>query len=156
MVRLLALFLLVPASVPAQTFGLHLGSVHVPDEDGQENLNQGLYVRSASGLTAGAYRNSMGRWSTYGGWTWDRGPFGLTLGIAYGYQRRQTNCRAVNVPQDPSARVCDTSEGSPGAFAPFVSPSARLPAVFGLTPRLSFVPVYKGSSVVHLSIEKPF
>lgn len=71
--------------------GAHLASRHFGQSDGDERceVNPGLYYRSASGLTAGAYRNSLCRASAYAGITVDapltRGAVQLTAGGVTGY-----------------------------------------------------------------------
>jgi hypothetical protein len=73
----------------AQTFGVHVGSVH--DRDGFNNVNPGLYVRLDSGLTLGTVYNSERRQSYYAGWTWsaplhERVEASVTLGAITGYE----------------------------------------------------------------------
>lgn len=75
--------------------GLHLFSAHLGDLDPGAHprwLTPGLYAVTPSGLTVGAYRNSVDRDTVYGGWTWRTGKsFGpitdltLTLAAATGY-----------------------------------------------------------------------
>jgi hypothetical protein len=56
--------------------GLHLFSTHLGDLDPGAHprwLTPGLYAVTPSGLTLGAYRNSVDRDTVYGGWTWRTG-----------------------------------------------------------------------------------
>lgn len=56
--------------------GLHLFSAHFGDLDPGAHprwLTPGLYAVTPSGLTFGAYRNSVDRDTVYGGWTWRTG-----------------------------------------------------------------------------------
>lgn len=90
--------------------GVHLLSAH--SAPGMNDSNPGLYVRTASGFTAGFYENSLSgtdlngnaghrRTSRYVGWTWEtagRG-FAITLGAVDGYG-------------NDSEGIC--SSGSPG------------------------------------------
>lgn len=148
------LLLCLGAAANAATFGLHLASVHVPSRDYQRNVNPGLYVRLDSGITAGVYRNTLGRTTVYGGYTFEWGPFGLTLGAATGYQKH-----AVPVPCERAHYVgCTRIDGvSNAVLVPMVAPSVRLPEVAGLTPRLSIIPGLAGSAnVLHLSVERSF
>ncbi len=141
----------------AQTLGLHLGTAHssptytvtgpVLDRDTlqpigmytqqrrYESFNPGLYLRLDSGATAGFYRNSYGRWSTYAGWTWqtagDR--FALTVGAVTGYPTR--------------------------SVSPLIVPSVRFDLAGATSARLSLLPKTPGtaeSTGLHLSLERRF
>lgn len=92
-----------PLLDPGAAVGLHLGSVHskkdypLPNGTRREfdNLNLGLYIRTAAGATLGGYRNSVGRTSLYAGWTksWPLTPaaeVSLTYGVITGYQTGST------------------------------------------------------------------
>lgn len=71
----------------AQVLGMHTASVHVPSYSWQSNENPGLYLRTQSGLTVGAYRNTLSRQTVYAGWTWPvAGPVDMTLAAATGYR----------------------------------------------------------------------
>ena len=80
--------------------GLHLLSAH--STAGLNNSNPGLYVRTATGFTAGAYENSLSRTrfggndgsqriSTYAGWTWETSGRTWALSVAgvTGYGRAE-------------------------------------------------------------------
>jgi hypothetical protein len=138
----------------AAVIGMHIGSVHVPASDHLQNVNPGLYVRAESGATVGFYRNSHGRHSVYAGWTFERGPFALTVGGITGYQRRDVVCTGDRLAKG-FTRCWDGD--SSGPIGPLVAPSVRLPEFAGLTPRLTFMPklAAKGHAVFHLTIERP-
>jgi hypothetical protein len=138
--------------------GLHLVSIHVPQQEGQRNFNPGIYVRdSETGLTAGTYRNTLGKQTFYVGETVTFHRFSITFGIATGYQRR-TSVVACNPEQSLYwSRCYSTTRGAKTYLTPVVAPSVRLPQVFGATPRLSFMPGMAGTSnVFHLSVEGRF
>lgn len=150
------------APVSAQTVGLHLASVHVPAREGQRNFNPGIYIRFDNGVTAGTYANTLGKQTVYAGWTYEFDYVSVTLGVATGYQRTVTT-----TPQSCSAdqmyaglTSCWSEHKSHGVktlLTPMLAPSVRLPAVFGVTPRISFMPGLAGSSnVFHLSVEHSF
>lgn len=111
------------------TVGLHLASVHVPAADWQNNANVGIYAKTAGGITAGIYRNTQHRTSVYAGYTLEHGPFALTLGAITGYSARPV--------------------------MPMLAPSVALPALAGITPRLTFIPKFGAvkAAALHLSIE---
>lgn len=142
----------------ADTWGAHLVSLHSPAH-GQDDLNLGVYWKGESGATLGVYHNSARRTAAYAGWTFESGPWAVTLGVVYGYQRLPAQCvRANGLPPDPArvVSICGSpGEGSAGALMPLVAPSVRLPELLGVTPRLTLLPPYRGSAtVLHLSIEK--
>lgn len=67
------------------TYGLHLVSMH-DQNNGVNNGNLGVYVRTKSGFSAGHYHNSCGTYTNYYGWStpeWYR--ITLTPVIASGY-----------------------------------------------------------------------
>ncbi|MEY2893921.1 MAG: hypothetical protein RJA98_3829 [Pseudomonadota bacterium] len=75
----------------AVTIGLHLATAHfggAPNSPHVENVTPGLYLRTASGITAGIYSNSEGGTSAYAGQTYetDNGRFALTVGAVVGYR----------------------------------------------------------------------
>lgn len=113
---------------------LHLASAH--SQPGYDNGNLGLAHRWRNGVVAGAFHNSYGRASAYGGWLWtldDRGRWSVFLGAATGYG--------------------DTDERMP--LAPVVAPSFRAALANDLGLRLSwFMDPRKGAAqVLHLSLE---
>lgn len=80
------------SSALADTVGVHVGSWH--SKPGYENRNPGAYWRSDAGLTAGAYRNSYGRTSVYGGATVQTEGalcFALTAALFTGYPQRRVS-----------------------------------------------------------------
>jgi hypothetical protein len=152
--------------------GLHLASVHTPARDGQNNTNTGVYVRDASGLTAGAYVNTQRRTSLYVGQQFDLGPIDVTVGIVSGYQRRCTDTQVqvdtmpaanrpghIPAPPRPVYETRHECKGfARGYLTPMVVPSVALPfSVLSVTPRIWFMPSFgKQSSVMHLSAERVF
>ena len=141
--------------------GLHLVTAHVPHHE-YRDFTPGIYVQTEAGLTAGIIpENSIVRPSAYIGWTWNiTGPLDITAGAIYGYQRRPVKCMQawVGTTTMTLGEVCGTSPGSPGALAPFLNPSARLPTFWGITPRLTLIPPWAGANAtaISLSIEHHF
>ena len=85
---LITLLAFVASAATAQTVGIHTVSVH--EHSGFNNVNPGLYLRYASGLTAGFYRNSYRRESAYLGYTietpqWRDFSAAVTVGGVTGY-----------------------------------------------------------------------
>lgn len=84
-----ALVFLAARPAQAQTLGLHVATWH--DRSGYNNINPGVYVRTDSGFTAGAYRNSIRKPSVHAGYTWAKptsfGDISLTAGAVTGYDR---------------------------------------------------------------------
>lgn len=123
------------------TIGVHMGSVHLPAKDGQNNVNPGFYIR-ADAWTVGAYHNTYRETTVYAArtlTTW-RG-LEVVAGVAYGYQFHTVAGREYGA--------------SPGALAPMAgltyAPPVRL---FGAQPRIWVIPpTPKNSGVVHLSME---
>lgn len=119
------------------TWGAHIGSVHLPAKDGQNNENTGIYVRG-DGWQAGTYRNTINRQTTYGGLTYALGAGVEVLGgLAHGYQDR------------------DGRGFTRGAFTPIAAlgyaPPIRL---LGARPRIFFLPpLPKCSAVLSLGID---
>lgn len=147
------------AELAGYTLGAHVGTVHVPHRDNEHNINPGLYVRSPSGITLGAYANSLGRPSMYLAQSFTRGAFGLTVGAVSGYRRREVPapCDEVGSPADwTGCTAWDTRVKA--TFAPLVVPSVTLPAVAGLTPRLAYIHGLgkRKTAGLHLSVEHTF
>lgn len=73
----------------AQTVGLNLATAHATG--GHRADTPGVYLRAASGLTAGILRNSEGSWGVHAGQTWRTSAMGLPIdlqaGLITGYQR---------------------------------------------------------------------
>jgi hypothetical protein len=139
-------------------FGVHLASIHIPAHEGQQNFNPGVYARMESGVTVGTYHNTLGKQTFYAGYTVERGPFALTPGLASGYQRSQYPAPCSKAQTAAGSTHCwYTTPGSKTYLMPMLAPSVRLPAVLGVTPRVSYIPGLGGSSnVFHLSIEAKF
>lgn len=114
--------------IGATILGLHLLTAHA--HGGYESRTPGIYFRDASCITAGAYRNSVGRLSIYAGCTLERGRFALTLGGVTGYG---------------------------GGAMPLVIPSARIDLGGGFFLRAAVVPKPRrdgGSAALHFAIER--
>lgn len=117
------------------TMGVHLTTAHLGDAGapaaGYNSANPGLYARWDSGLTLGAYYNSMRRPSAYAGWTWsdsaDR--FALTAGAVTGYEH---------------------------AVDPLLVPSVRLGITDEASLRVALLLAPKASPAVHFSVEWRF
>ena len=123
-----ALALIAPVA-RADTVGLHLASVHVPQRH-FNNTNPGAYYRSDAGWTMGGYRNSLRRTSVYAGYTWEYSALALTAGAVTGYQ--------------------DTVQA-------MLVPSLRLFTHEGFSARLAYIPRVEKrieSNVWHLMIER--
>ena len=62
---ILVILLCLPINVHAETYGLHLGTVH--SKSGYNDINPGAYVRTKEGYTGGFYYNSENHLSMYAG-----------------------------------------------------------------------------------------
>lgn len=127
--------------------GVHLVSHHFPAQTWQRNANPGLYIKTDDHVVVGLYRNSLGRTSGYLAYVLEseRWPVALTVGAVSGYQRRVV--AGLNGPEMIGS--------SASRLTLMLAPSVRLPAIAGLTPRLSVIPRFGTSSaVLHLSVEK--
>ena len=124
--------MLFAASANAQTFGIHLASVHDSYKQDWNDANPGLYLRLENGATIGTFKNSERSQSVYAGWSKDwsltsRIDAGIMLGGITGYQR---------------AKVL-----------PMAVPSVRLAVTETMGIRTSFIFNPRGASAVHLSAE---
>lgn len=137
------------------TLGLHLVSVHVPAESWQNNVNPGIYLKTSDGWTVGAFYNTLKRTAVYGGYTFERGPFAVTVGVTTGYRKVVTD---TPNPNGWGPHTITERGYSSGAFTPMIAPSVALPKIGGVTPRLSFIPGIGAVkfSVLHLSVEEKF
>ena len=117
--------------------GLHLATAHfgAPAGSDLQSTTPGVYLRSAAGLTVGAYVNSHGKGSAYAAWTWSTadGRWSITAGGVTGY---------------PRARV-----------SPLLAPSLRLPlgdAAPGWAARIAYLPKphSDGAQGLHFSLER--
>lgn len=138
--------------------GLNIATAHFPHHPWQNGVNPGVYAEAEGGWAVGAYLNTQDRWSVWGGKSFTRGPFKLTLGAVTGYQRRTrpADCASIGM---PLAARCTWTDGSTGAvLAPLVAPSVALPEVMGATPRLTLLLRKGGESsyALHLSVEHKF
>ncbi len=68
------------------TYGAHLLSFHA-DDSRFRTLTPGVYARTEEGWIGGALFNSEGKFSIYGGRTFGKTGWQLTLGGIAGYQR---------------------------------------------------------------------
>ena len=127
--------------------GLHLLSVHLPQDPSQNDYNLGAYVQNADGYVLGAYRNTLDRVSVYAGREFTYGSWSADLVMMYGYQKKTRPC---------SDYVgCYHYTGStPGAIAPAFALSHAFQPIDGMVPRLTFMPGIRGSNVLHFSIER--
>jgi len=131
--------------------GLHLASHHFPNRDYFENSNPGIYGRAENGLTAGVYRNTLGRTSVYGGVTLGD-QYAVTLGVVSGYDKRPVDIPRCDNGLYPDATHPCTRGSSNHKWAPMIAPSVRLgPARVSIIPRIG-----DSASVVHLSVERKF
>ena len=122
--------------------GLHLVTVHVPEDSALQGINPGVYYVHSSGVSGGVYHNSYNRTSVYGGYSFtyalgDDAKLGLLVGAVSGYRG----------PEAPNWH---------GA-APLVVPSVAVRAWGTNWVRLAVVPgVGGGCTAVHLSVEHQF
>lgn len=145
------------AAAMAITVGLHMGSTHVPDRDGQNNTNPGIYVR-ADQVVVGTYKNSFSRTTYYAGYAYPLGAgFEVMGGLATGYRRL---CETTSTDTfTGSATITRTETRCRGISRGPIAPLAGLTYApetrwHGLRPRVWFIPGIKDhSSVFHLSIE---
>ncbi|MCM5682502.1 hypothetical protein M8A51_23480 [Schlegelella sp. S2-27] len=154
MKKFFVLAALLSVGAQAQTLGVHLVSHHNPAAE-FNNVNPGLYYRSADGWTGGIYRNSESRWTIYGGYTLQADLSGwkpaLTIGGMYGY--REGDCRSVK----PMAWAGQSQpEKCRTRVLPMLLPSLGTPDVAGWRLRLAYMPRIKdrGAEVLHLMVEK--
>jgi hypothetical protein len=138
--------------------GLHLFSTHVPNMESTNNVNPGLYARTADGWQAGVYMNTLDRTSVYVAKAFSHGPFSLVLGAMSGYQEKTTEVPAVGA--DGSCKTtgyapCYQTQGhTRGAIGPMLALSYAAPEILGTTPRLSVMPGWGDThTVIHLSVE---
>jgi hypothetical protein len=155
------------------TVGLHTISAHIPQRT-QSNVNPGAYLRTASGVEGGFYRNSWRRPSLYVSQQFDLvsgsyGSLGVQVGLVSGYQKRctvtQTTTGEVvdsktittDIPAQTNTRT-ECSGFSRGAITPLAGFAYASPVeVMGFRPRVQFVPpITKSRAVFHLTIEKTF
>ena len=137
--------------------GLHLMSAHYPKRTFQQSVTPGVYVLTGSGLTFGAYHNTVDRWSVYAGQTIQLSEsIDLTVGVVTGYKRRTEVVPGYTMCPDHRAPPCTLTRGfMRHNIGPLLAPSVRLPEIAGIRPRISFLP---GSDCVaiHLSVERRF
>lgn len=128
MKAILAALLFVASSASAQTFGVHVGSLHFPQKD-YNNFNPGIYYRNADEWTLGTYYNSDRKITVYGGKTWHFGPLSFMAGLATGYG----NIKPAALVSWEFSEIAES----------------------GWRPKLSFIPAFGDhSKVLHLTFEK--
>lgn len=126
-----ALMMLFAHTADAAGLGIHTVTWHdhATTSDGApyHSVTPGLYVRTDAGLTLGVLSNSIGRISTYAGWTWhtdEQRPISaaLTAGGITGYTDRPV--RPLLIPSlrtrltdTTSVRVLLLPKGSPKSAA---------------------------------------
>lgn len=104
--------------------GLQLAAAHFGgDASANEWATPGIYVKHASGATAGAYRNSEGHGSAFAAWTFETESrtWAITVGAVTGYRR--------------------------AAVMPLLLPSVRVP-LGDVALRLSLVPPIAKQNIV--------
>jgi hypothetical protein len=129
----------------AQTIGAHVATGHF--KAGSHTGSPGLYVRFASGVVVGGYRNSLTtperRTSFYVAQTWEFDRYALLAGVVSGYHVEEGEC----------GRGCVQKWGhTRGRIGPLVAASVSFPEarpLLGVTPRLTLIP-----AGVHLSFER--
>ncbi len=105
------------------TLGLHLMTAHAAS--GYESVTPGIYIRHESGLTAGAYRNSIKRPSLYAGYTFETADkrWALTVGAVTGYEKR---CRIDRFEHEGGIATVPRCSGHTGKVGPLIAPSVKL------------------------------
>lgn len=101
------------------------------------NVNPGMYWRDDSGLTAGFFKNSYGRMSVYGGWTFESSQWhdlsaSVTLAAVTGYKGR----------------------GGSGSLRPMVMPGVSWQFSKSTAVRVLGGPTKDGGSLIHLTLER--
>lgn len=129
---IVTLFLLLPTAAvanPCETVGIHAFSFH--DKAGYKTFTPGIYCKTDSGWTAGALKNSEGRFGAYAGKTFETQSkvFAVTVGGITGYE---------------------------SAVTPLVVPSLLVPNTSVRLSWLSKVPKTNGASALHISYEVKF
>ena len=90
------------------TIGMHIATVHIPHRDYQNDINPGMYVQhTETGLTVGAYHNTLRRTSVYVAKVFNTGKlFGMQtnvmLGGITGYKRIETYVYHSSLSINPS------------------------------------------------------
>jgi hypothetical protein len=122
-----------PPAAADTTIGLHIATAHFGAD--LKAATPGVYIRNEAGFTAGVYRNSYSRTSTYAGWTWQTEDkrFALTAGAVTGY---------------PAAKLM-----------PLIVPSVRFEVAHGIAARIAFIPKpakHGRAAGLHLALEREF
>lgn len=149
-----ALILLVIACRPtaAQTVGVTVSTLHVPNRHANQAATPGLYFRDATGAGLSVYRNALGRVSLHLSYQLALGPLDLSIGAVSGHDHR---CRARPIPAGHKAlrRTYDCAGFTSQHWMPALTPSYALPPIGGLSPRLSLV-LTPHSPALQLSVER--
>lgn len=125
---------LAATTAQAGVFGQHIGSQHWPSRD-YNNVNPGLYYRSDTNWTVGAYRNSYRRLSVYAGKTF-----------------------ATDLPGGFEAAVTVAAISGYEESKLMVAPSLASPKIDGWRVRFVGLPRLRkdNAAVLHLMIEREF
>lgn len=131
LIVVLVLLAVLSSVVEAHTVGVHVGSHHFPNE-GRNNFNPGAYVKLDNGVTFGGYHNTIRKATFYAGYSLEYDTLGVSFLAATGYK-------------ELTGRV----------VTPMIVPSVKLPSVWGVSPRLAYIPKAEKakSHVLHLSVE---
>lgn len=131
----------------------------------------GLYLRTDSGWTVGAYSNSIGRLSVHAGYAaslalTERISAGLYVGAVTGYQHRTTHIEWCSTqPGSSDVQPCrqglylnwvtTESGGSKTYLAPLIAPSVAVKVSDSVALRLNVLPMPrdKGATAVNVAIE---
>jgi hypothetical protein len=155
---MLALFLMGTPVRADTTVGLHAVTWHPNNGDQHfNNINPGVYVKTAEGWTAGIYRNSVRRTTAYAGYSWETDDTrlftaGLSIVAASGYGE-------YKVMEDNEERSIHTR-----ALVPMLVPSISMRIKDQARMRITAVPIFqktydsiKGQGIaLHLSFEGKF
>lgn len=169
-----ALMLLFAHTADAAELGIQTASWHDRNQPSGElyrTATPGLYLRTSSGWTVGAYSNSIGRLSVHTGYTatvalTERLSAGLYVGAVTGYQRRTTRTEWCSTqPGGSDAQPCRdglylnwvTTEtgGSKTYIAPLVVPSVAIALTDSVALRINVLPMShtKGATAVNAAFE---
>lgn len=146
------LFAIMATMANAQEIGVHTYTHHFDSHNGLNERNWGLYYRG-EGWTAGGYRNSYRRNTLYAAKSFEAGNFALDLGVANGYQRK-TKAMECTIQGNTGCWQYDTKAKS--YLVPAIAASYAWDMGDGYKVRLTGVPSYEKSGLVHLSVERKF
>lgn len=145
------------------TIGMHMATVHIPHRDYQNDINPGMYVQhTETGLTVGAYHNTLRRTSVYVTKSFNTGKlFGMQTNVMLGGITGYKRIESYNLQDDSTGHPVWVTfeEGvSKHSVAPMLAASIELPSMQGVTPRITLVPPSSnaGSTALHFSMEHKF